>query len=352
MERRNEPRFMNAEGTSVDVLVYRPSAELDAEVAEVCYLALRGSPGQRPVTPALVRAWLRPSGLTATTLAAYRDDGGRLLGVAAVRWPGTPESAGRLWGPFVHPDARGRGVGTALLHVLEELVAARPGVRVTTVAIAESRPAGWTLFERAGWHASGKATLLARTVRGQEDEHGRPGAAGVTVRTVRPREYLDPTIADLVAGVRPDRTYASARDTFTRWTSDERYRPDGLLLAESTAAGSGDGGAGLLLGAALVYPLQQHDSDEPAEARLTDLLVAAHLTPVVADQVRNALVSAVLAAAVRLGTAVVRAVVEDAEVTRALLAAGFEVGDQVRYYARTSTPADARPAANPIETRP
>jgi len=328
--------------TAIDLVDYWPNAGLDAELAELCYAALRGATDQRPVTPALVRAWLRQTGLTATTLAVHRDPQGRLLGAAAICWPGAPESAGRLWGPFVHPDARATGVGSALFATLDEVVRSRPGVRMATVAIPETRSGGWGLYERAGWQALGKASLLRRILPGSvESLPPAPSVDGLQVRTVRTGEYLDPAIASLVTGARPAVTFANARDTLTRWTTDERYRPDGLLLAESTAPGPADPdalGSGSredrLLGAALVYRLHQPDSDEPVEARLADLLVAAHLDPAVAAAARTALVDAVVRVSVQLGAAVARAVVESEEVIRALLGAGFEVGDQIRYYTR------------------
>jgi GNAT superfamily N-acetyltransferase len=328
--------------TAIDLVDYWPNAGLDAELAELCYAALRGATDQRPVTPALVRAWLRQSGLTATTLAVHRDPRGRLLGAAAICWPGAPESAGRLWGPFVHPDARGTGVGSALFATLDEVIRTRPGVRMATVAIPETRSGGWGLYERAGWQALGKANFLQRILPGSIAAlPPAPSWDGVLVRTVRAGEYLDPAIASLVTGARPAVTFANARDTLTRWTTDERYRPDGLLLAESSAPGPTDPAAlgtgepnDRLLGAALVYRLHQPDSDEPVEARLADLLVGAQLDRSAAAVVRAALVDAVVRVGVLLGAAVARAVVESEDLTRALLGAGFEVGDQIRYYTR------------------
>jgi GNAT superfamily N-acetyltransferase len=343
--------------TAIDLVDYWPNAGLDAELADLCYASLRGASDQRPVTPALVRAWLRQSGLTATTLAVHRGQDGRLLGAAAICWPGAPESSGRMWGPFVHPDVRGAGVGTALFAALDVVISNRPGVRMATVAIPETRNTGWTLYERAGWQALGKATLLRRQLPSTVDELPPPPAAdatGVVVRTVRAGEYLDPAIASLVTGVRPAMTFARARDTLTRWTTDERYRPDGLLLAEPADAGPADpsalgtGGPGdRLLGAALVYRLQQPASDEPVEARLADLLVAAHLEAATAAAVRACLVDAVVRVGVALGATVARAVVESEDLSAALLQAGFEVGDRVRYYSRPDPVGSPDPAQSP-----
>ena len=180
--------------------------------------------------------------LTATTLALHRDDDGRLVAAAALRWPVTPEATAHLWGPLVHPSARRGGLGSTLLSALVEVVAARPGVRVTTVEIPETRKAGWALYERAGWHGSGTACLLQRPL----PAHGQPPPATVPVRTVRVGEYIAPALADLYAAVRPHEGHPTARDTYSRWTADARYTPDGLLLAEGPVG---------LLGAALVYPV-------------------------------------------------------------------------------------------------
>lgn len=48
---------------------YLPSAALDEELAALGYSAIQGWPDQAPVDASLARAMLRPSGMTATTLA-------------------------------------------------------------------------------------------------------------------------------------------------------------------------------------------------------------------------------------------------------------------------------------------
>jgi GNAT superfamily N-acetyltransferase len=325
--------------TSVDVVDYRPNLCVDADLADLCYEVVRGWPDQRPITASRVRSWLRPRGLTATTLALHRDREGRLDAAAALRWPGTSEATAHLWGPVVHPSVRRMGLGSALLNTLVNVVAAHPGVGVTTLAIPETRKAGWALYESAGWHGSGNACLLHRPLPAST-----PPPTGVPVRTIRAGEYIAPALAELHAGARPDVAYATARDTYSWWTADDRYKPDGLLLAEDDAG---------LLGAALVYPLRHRcpvqdsafedgddgedsgaDPDEPAEAQLADLITSRRLDPAAAARVTAALVGAYLRAGAAMGAAVARAEVEDPGVTDALLANGFEVADHIRYYTR------------------
>ena len=281
-------------------------------------MALFGWPDQSPITASMVRSFLRPSGTTATTLALHHDDDGRLLGAAALTWPSTLESPACLWGPVVHPVVQRAGVGSRLLGVLSEVMAARPGIRVVTSEIPETRKAGWALYERAGWRNTATASLLTRALPAPAS---LPTA--VSVRTARPGEYLDPALAELYAAARPHLGHATARDTYTRWTTDERYDPDGLLLADGP-----DG----LLGAAVVYPVTHNKYGQPHEAALADLIVRTTLTGQAAAEVRGALVGAALDVSADLGAAMARAVTDDPNLVDTLHAAGFEVLDQIRYY--------------------
>lgn len=304
--------------TSIQVLDYRPEPGLDNDLADLGYVALFGWPDQSAITASLVRSWLRPSGTTATTLALHRDEEGRLLGAAALTWPSTLESPACLWGPVVHPTAQRGGVGSTLLSALAEVMTGRPGIRVITSEIPETRKAGWAMYERAGWHSTGSASLLTRAL---------PAPASLptefVVRTARPGEYLDPALAELYQAARPHLGHAVARDTYTRWTTDERYDPDGLLLV--------DGPAGLL-GAAIVYPVTHNKYGQPHEATLTDLIVSTEVDAQTAAGVRAALVDATLDVGADLGAVVARAVVEDDDLVDTLHAAGFETVDQIRYY--------------------
>jgi ribosomal protein S18 acetylase RimI-like enzyme len=259
-----------------------------------------------------------------------------LVGAAALRWPATLEAPAWLWGPMVHPSVQGTGIGSRLLGALQEVIAARPGIRVVTTEIPESRAAGWSLYERAGWRRTGSASLLTRTLPSDTASDAESAAqATVDVRTMRPGDYLDPELAELYAGARPDLGHATARDTYTRWTVDERYDPEGLLLAETR-----DG----LVGAALVYPVTHNRHGEPYEALLADVITCTRLDPPTGAAVRTALVGAALRAGTALGAALARAVVADAELTATLLAAGFQVVDGVRYYGLNAVSRLASPA--------
>ena len=306
--------------TSVQLLDYRPDLDLDGDLADLGFAALFGWPDQSPITASLVRSWLRPPGTVATTLALHHDDEQRLLGAAALTWPSTLDAPACLWGPVVHPDAQRLGVGSSLLGAMSEVMQSRPGIRVVTSAIPETRKAGWSLYEQAGWRSTATASLLTRALPAPAS---LPTA--ITVRKARPGEYLDPALAELFAAERPDLGFATARDTYTRWTSDERYDPDGLLLV-----GAPDG----LRGAALVYPVTHNRYGQPHEALLADLIVSTRLDSSEADQVRDALVGAALDVSADLGAAVARAVVHCQDLLGSLHAAGFETVDQVRYYSR------------------
>jgi len=301
----------------ISVVDYRPTPDLDAELAELAYSAVHGWPDQRPYTAAYLRSRLRPRGMTATALVLYREADGRLVGAAAVRFPATLDDTGIILGPVVHPGARQAGLGQEMLTAVMGVIASRPGVRFSTIAVPASRTVGWSLFEKAGWIATKTSTMLQRHLPAEIL------LTTVPVRGPRPAEYLDPAIAELVAASRPEMAYAAARDTLAQWREDERYTPDGLLLVDSP-----DG----LIGAAVVYPLANPGLGEPAEARLEEVLVAHNLDPDVATQVRAALVAAALHVGAASGATVARTIVSDLDLIATLEGAGFELVDRIRYY--------------------
>jgi GNAT superfamily N-acetyltransferase len=312
--------------TSLSVVDYVPDHALDAELAALGHAALSGWPDQRPFTPSLVRSSLRPLGTTATTLVLGRADDGTLRAMAALRWPTTLDSVGLLWGPIVHPDARGLGLATSALRAVTEAVAARPGAQVCTAGIPESRAAGWALFERAGWIPTTSSAMLSRAVPDGVDR-----SAGPQARAANTGEYLDQALAALVSGCRPEVGYATARDTFTRWTTDARYTSDGLLLVD---------GADRLLGAALVYPGVATSPHEPAEAFIADLITCPQLAGPDAVAIRAALIDGALRFGIARGAEVARAITDDRDVVASLRAAGFDIVDRVRYYRPPVSPSD------------
>jgi hypothetical protein len=262
--------------------------------------------------------------MTATTLILHRGEDGRLFGAGAVRWPGTSDATGRTWGPLVLPEERGRGVGRAILQAMLEVLGHRPGTRVVTSEIPGARTVGWSLYESAGWQGQVVHHLLQFDLPTDAAELDRPTPTGITVRAARQGEYLDTALASLVAEVRPELGYATARDTFARWSADIRYTPHGLLLAQGTDR---------LHGAALVYPLSNAALGEPAEAWIADVLTSSQLPDEAAESVRSALVAAALRAGAAAGAKVARAVVACPYLQRTLEAAGFRIADEIRFYA-------------------
>jgi GNAT superfamily N-acetyltransferase len=301
---------------TISVEDYRSTPALDAELAELGYAAIHGWPDQSPVDASLARTMLRPAGMTATTLALHRDESGRLLAGAAVRWPATLDAAGRLWGPVVHPDARRHGLGRGLMQTVAEVLAAHPGMLVSTTDIPESRTEGWSLFVSAGWDSAGVSELYQR-----ELELDPPVPGTVPVRPAKLGEYLGQKLADLCTACQPELSPTTARDTYELWKQDSRYTPDGLLLAERDDR---------LIGAAIVYPSPSEPAGEPAEALLAELLVLPDLADAAA--VRRALVEGALRAGAAAGATVARSTVDSPEFAQALTDSGFRLVDRVRRF--------------------
>jgi GNAT superfamily N-acetyltransferase len=105
------------------------------------------------------RDWLTPKGLLAAWVAS---EGDRLLGHVALREPERdgaaiwstasglpPASIAAVSALFVAPEARGRGLGAALLnHVQRE---ARSRGRHAALEVLERDEAAIALYERSGW---------------------------------------------------------------------------------------------------------------------------------------------------------------------------------------------------------
>ena len=243
---------------------YLPAPDLDADLADLAYAAVHGWPDQRPYTAAFLRSRLRPRGMTATTLVLGREHGGRLVAAAALRWPATLEDSRVTCSVrWSIPKRAAPASGRTVLAAIVDVMAARPGVRVTTIAVPESRTIGWSLFERAGWTRSATSVLLQREL---------PADILLTTVAVRARGRVStstPRSPPWSAPAAPTWATPTARDTLAQWRDDERYVSDGLLLVDGP-----DG----LVGAALVYPLACPGTGEPAEARLEEVLVASGST--------------------------------------------------------------------------
>ena len=77
-----------------------------------------------------------------------RDADGRALGCGALRSLGAPVA--EIKRMFVRPEARGRGVGVAILHELEQAARER-GFRVLRLETGPLQPEAIGLYARAGY---------------------------------------------------------------------------------------------------------------------------------------------------------------------------------------------------------
>lgn len=87
-----------------------------------------------------------------------RQDGA-VLGSAGLgpHWEEGREETATLWGMYVTPSARGRGIGELLVHaVLEE--ARRRGHADVVLEVVNTNAAAITLYERCGFEATGNTS--------------------------------------------------------------------------------------------------------------------------------------------------------------------------------------------------
>jgi len=85
-------------------------------------------------------------------LGAFSDDGS-LIGIAGCSRDGTQRRRHRalLWGMFVVPAARGRGVGRALVEETIARVKAWRDVELLRLGVIESNGSARALYERCGF---------------------------------------------------------------------------------------------------------------------------------------------------------------------------------------------------------
>ncbi|MEH0573992.1 MULTISPECIES: GNAT family N-acetyltransferase [Streptomyces] len=112
----------------------------------------------RPLDRTEALAWWqeRAQGVAAGRLAVWTArDGGRVLGTVSLAFPDKPNSRHRaeLVKLMVHPDARGKGLGRALLTTAEEAAAAA-GVTLLHLDTETDSPAEH-LYRTAGWTRAG-----------------------------------------------------------------------------------------------------------------------------------------------------------------------------------------------------
>ncbi len=84
-----------------------------------------------------------------TVLGAFA--GPRMVGMAGLYRPQGAKAAHKavLWGVFVHPDARGQGIGQALIQAA--IAAAGPGVEQLTLDAITDNQAAIRLYQRCGF---------------------------------------------------------------------------------------------------------------------------------------------------------------------------------------------------------
>lgn len=106
-----------------------------------------------PVTPELLRVWDEAADPALFRTDAVAEQGGRVVGVGRVGHDDFAFEEWRYWGNLtVHPDARGRGVGSALYAELLERVRSRGAREVRTMLTDGPHHApGRAFLERRGF---------------------------------------------------------------------------------------------------------------------------------------------------------------------------------------------------------
>ncbi len=109
---------------------------------------------------------------TTIVLGAYEGDGGdaRIVGMAGFKQQTLAKLAhkGFVWGFYVAPAARGRGVGVALV---ERIVAAATGlVQQLTLSVVQGNDAALALYERCGFETYGVEPRALKSTTGYADE--------------------------------------------------------------------------------------------------------------------------------------------------------------------------------------
>lgn len=94
--------------------------------------------------------------------------GEHLVGVAGLRPETRPRTAHKavLFGMAVRPEARGRGVGRALVEAVVAHARARPGTHVVTLTVTEGNAPAERLYAACGFRAFGTEPLALRTDAG------------------------------------------------------------------------------------------------------------------------------------------------------------------------------------------
>lgn len=105
---------------------------------------------------------------TACVLGAY--DGARIVGMAGFKQQSGAKDAhkGFVWGFYVAPEARGHGVGAALM---DAVVAAATGVvEQLTLSVVRTNAAALALYARCGFDIYGIEPRALKSTAGYDDE--------------------------------------------------------------------------------------------------------------------------------------------------------------------------------------
>jgi mycothiol synthase len=144
----------------------------------------------------IVSDWRRPSfDVTTSTVGVF--DGDRLVGYAEVSGADRGDAA-------VHPDHRGRGIGTQLAGWMQEMARER-GSSVVGMPVPEGSP-GDRLLEALGYRVRWTSWVLELPEGATVPDRESP--AGYTVREARPEEY--------------EAAWTVVEDAFLEWSVRER----------------------------------------------------------------------------------------------------------------------------------
>ena len=189
---------MNAVNDPPEGLTTRPLITTDARaVFEVMAAQEKHDIGEVAIEEAdIVGDWQRPSfDVSASTIGFF--DGDRLVGYGEVSGPWHGDAA-------VHPDYRGRGIGTAIAQWMQEAARARDSV-IIGMPVPEGSP-GDRLLESLGYHIRWTSWVL-ELPPGSAIPH-RDAPAGYAVREARPDEY--------------EACWTVTEDAFLEWSERER----------------------------------------------------------------------------------------------------------------------------------
>ena len=91
-------------------------------------------------------------------------EAGTVLGTAGIEFATRAKSRHKasLFGMYVVPEARGRGLGIALVQSALECIRAREGMRLVTLTVSDGNHSAIALYERAGFKTFGVEPLAIR----------------------------------------------------------------------------------------------------------------------------------------------------------------------------------------------